>query len=341
MNKARLPKVSVIIPTYNVEKHIRRCISSVLNQEYANIEIIIVDDGSTDGTLDVVSTFEDNRIMLFGQKHLGVSAARNVGIEKSSGEYIMFIDSDDALRDDAIGKLVKYIRAENVDVVKFNYYDFVNGEKKRKGDLLDLAGKTLNTKLRSDLKILLDRFFIDKKTIPCYSVTLFFKREHILKNRLAFDDNLYIMEDAVFYLDLIENGAKIYFVDEPFYYYYANNDSVTHSRKDILRTVSGFIESTTIIIDRLGYNQNVAAKYFKIIFENISRYICVENKVDDMFFCGKIKKIASIVSEKNEKSWKKIYWRLAKESILGDKHILMRLLSYIYKVRAKVGRLTW
>ena len=93
-----MAEVSVIIPTYNYARYINQAIKSVLSQSFHDLEIIIVDDGSTDGTKDVVSTFKDSRITYIYQNNRGISSARNIGIGFSSGEYIGFLDADDRRR---------------------------------------------------------------------------------------------------------------------------------------------------------------------------------------------------------------------------------------------------
>lgn len=101
--------VSVIIPVYNVEKYVEECLYSVINQTYQNLEIIVVDDGSTDGSSDLCDKFSliDTRVQVIHQQNKGVSAARNIGISKSTGKYITFVDSDDYIDDTMIEKLVE------------------------------------------------------------------------------------------------------------------------------------------------------------------------------------------------------------------------------------------
>ena len=116
-------KVSVIIPNYNGEKYIYKCINSVLNQTYKNIELIIVDDGSTDGSYSIIEEYDNKyeNIIAIYQQNLNASIARNKGIEKSSGEYLIFIDSDDILYPDAIKKMVSKIEEDNSDMVIGNF----------------------------------------------------------------------------------------------------------------------------------------------------------------------------------------------------------------------------
>ena len=123
-------KVGVIIPVYNGEKYIDRCLNSVINQTYERLEIIVIDNNSTDGTNEIVKRYSgcDNRIITIFEEKVGVSHARNKGIERASGEYIIFVDADDFLNIDAIESEVGLIEDSKSDIVFFDYYNNL-GEK--------------------------------------------------------------------------------------------------------------------------------------------------------------------------------------------------------------------
>ena len=116
-------KISIIIPVYNAEKFLKRCLESVINQTYKNFEVICVDDGSKDNSSKIIEKIakKDNRIILIKQKNQGVSIARNNAIEKSTGEYIMFLDSDDYMDKNMCEIMIKAINEYRVDVVRCNY----------------------------------------------------------------------------------------------------------------------------------------------------------------------------------------------------------------------------
>lgn len=109
------PKISIVIPTYNQSEYLQEAVESVLNQTYKNIEIIIVDDGSTDNTLGVVRSFDNNKIIYIQQKNKGASSARNTGIKKANGEYIAFLDSDDLWLKNKLRKQIDFIK-ENPEI---------------------------------------------------------------------------------------------------------------------------------------------------------------------------------------------------------------------------------
>ena len=117
-------RVSVIIPNYNAGRYIDKCINSVLNQTYKNIELIIIDDGSIDESLNIIKEYSNKykNILVMRQQNLNASIARNRGIENASGRYLMFIDSDDILYPDAIKKMVEIIEKDESDMVIGNFY---------------------------------------------------------------------------------------------------------------------------------------------------------------------------------------------------------------------------
>lgn len=112
------PKISVVVPAYNIEKYISDCLISIQNQTYKNIEVIVINDGSTDGTLDVIKNTiqDDDRFIIIDQKNTGVSVARKNGIEKSTGEYIGFIDGDDTIEPNMFQRLIYNALKYNADI---------------------------------------------------------------------------------------------------------------------------------------------------------------------------------------------------------------------------------
>lgn len=117
-----LPKISIIIPIYNTEDYVVDCVASAVNQTYQNIEIILVNDGSTDLSMEIINqTFDDSRIVTLNQTNQGLSAARNTGIKYSTGEYLFFLDSDDAIVDEAIEILVNNLPDEQEAIIVGNH----------------------------------------------------------------------------------------------------------------------------------------------------------------------------------------------------------------------------
>lgn len=116
------PEISIIIPVYNPGKFINKCLNSIIHQTFKNIEILCIDDGSTDNSLNILKEFQknDKRIRIFSQENLGAAASRNLGIENSKGNYILFVDADDWIEEDMCEKLYNHAEHLGSDMVLFN-----------------------------------------------------------------------------------------------------------------------------------------------------------------------------------------------------------------------------
>ncbi|MGL6168239.1 MAG: glycosyltransferase family 2 protein, partial [Fusobacteriaceae bacterium] len=127
----KVKKISVIIPVYNTEKYLRRCLESIINQSLKEIEIIIVNDGSPDGSSKIIDEFsqKDKRIKVINKKNGGISSARNVGLKKSLGEYVIHIDSDDWIEHNYFFEMYSKAKKDNLDIVISDiYWDWDNGK---------------------------------------------------------------------------------------------------------------------------------------------------------------------------------------------------------------------
>lgn len=124
------PKISVIVPIYNAELYLEECIHSVLNQTLRDIELLLIDDGSTDGSFRICEEYskKDNRVQVFRNKNVGQGLERNFGVKKAAGEYIAFLDSDDQYKEDALERLYQKAMETNADMVSGGYADVCNHE---------------------------------------------------------------------------------------------------------------------------------------------------------------------------------------------------------------------
>ena len=160
-------KVSVIVPVYNSEVYLSMCIDSIINQTYKNLEIILIDDGSTDNSLKICNDYEkkDNRIKVFHQENKGVSAARNLGLSLSQGEYITFVDSDDELIENGISLLVQDICLYNADIATASKVHIIK-EQEEKKDVFNSVEKDVVVFSSEDcLKMSLD---FDRRMTACH-----------------------------------------------------------------------------------------------------------------------------------------------------------------------------
>ena len=210
------PKVSVIVPVYNTEKYLTKCLDSLTNQTLSDIEIICINDASTDGSLKILQEYalRDDRIKVIDLKENGgVSKARNTGIDSATGEYIGFVDSDDFVDLDFYERLYNKAIETNADVVKGAMACLKNG----RPDVESEAGYDINKLVREN-----KAYFFHSFTTAIYSSDL------LKKNKLYFP--LYRMfEDPYFSILVAIYTKKIYVLDEPKYYYVSNEQSATKS----------------------------------------------------------------------------------------------------------------
>lgn len=212
-----MEKVSIIIPVYNREKYISRCISSVINQTYKNLEIIIVDDGSTDDSLNIVRSFDDNRLKIIESENKGVSNARNIGIQNASGKYIMFVDSDDYILDEMVENFVREMEETDADLVC--------------GNFANTKIKNIHEKITISSEYSAQDYVVNYYNICPYNcpVSKLYKRALITE---PFDVELFKSEDMVFNLNYLNNAKLIIII--PDYSYVANNEdhpSITREYK--------------------------------------------------------------------------------------------------------------
>ena len=135
------PKISVIVPVYNVEKWLNKCIDSILVQSYNNLEIILINDGSTDKSGDICDNYskKDYRIRVFHNKNKGLSYSRNFGVKNSNGKYVMFVDSDDFISDsNIIEKFISILERDKCDFIYTSYCRFDDGNKDKITEVLPI-----------------------------------------------------------------------------------------------------------------------------------------------------------------------------------------------------------
>lgn len=230
MNK----KVSVIIPIYNTEKYLADCLDSVLNQTYNNLEIILVNDGSTDSSLKICQEYskKDSRIIVIDKTNAGVSNSRNKGIEKASGGYITFVDSDDRLELNAIEIMVKNLQKENVDVIRTNF--LIDGKKNK------LDSNLLKKYKKSEFNELI--YYVLNAQISAYMWLFLIKKEVIDKNFLRLNENLIMMEDTVFFVKLMTVIDSIYLTDYGTCNYRIYESSSSNSLKRTFKNIQSVIE---------------------------------------------------------------------------------------------------
>ncbi len=211
-----IPLISIIIPVYNAEKFLSHCINSILEQSYINLEIILVNDGSTDNSLSICEYYalKDNRIKVFTQANKGVSSARNLGIEKAQGEWIYFVDSDDLVFDGLFRDFYETISLNKlIDVYKFGYIIDDNGRR--------IIMSNGNSELVSDhVSMLLNN---EKCKYFGFLWNMIFKKS-ILKD-VRFETEISWCEDHIFSYRLFLNSKLMYISEKAYYCYFKRNNN--------------------------------------------------------------------------------------------------------------------
>ena len=210
------PKISVIVPVYNVEKYIEECLNSIINQTLKDIEIIIVNDGSTDKSYKIIDRIsrKDSRITVINQENSGVSKARNVGMMSAKGDYISFIDPDDYIKKDMLEKMYTLAEKNNCEVVQCNYNIYNNEEYSEIHQNIK-PNKVLE---KNEIENYLKCGLIDG-SLTTYVWDKIYKTKFLKENKLKFNEDLSMFEDWYFIMDLVSRIKKFIFLPENLYYY--------------------------------------------------------------------------------------------------------------------------
>jgi len=236
-------KVSIGVPVYNVEKYLKRCLDSLCNQTYKDIEIVIIDDGSTDSSPKICDEYaeKDKRIRVIHQSNAGLSQARNVGIDNSVGDYLMFVDSDDYVANNFVEEMVKAIEEHNVDMVRCKAIEYAGDNSYTIEDLRGHEGITYrNNEFRNLVK---DVVAYGDKYIPSYTWALIVKRD---KLNVRHNPEVKGRTDLAFFVRLMVTSdvSSMYFLDEALYHYCYNDTSITKGSKGTDKYLNAIVVST-------------------------------------------------------------------------------------------------
>lgn len=217
-------RVSIIVPVYNTKKYLDRCVKSLISQTYNNIEIILVDDGSTDGSSELCEKYKsiDSRIVVVHQKNAGVSAARNQGIEIASGEYITFCDSDDYYEKDKIEIQLNNLLEQKTDVSIIGIQaDYPNGKSRTRFN----TGKSYLWKEPNTEYM---KFLLSDELFPFSQYALLIKRD--ICKRVRFWEGKRINEDKLFCYEILKEAKNVSFLSLSKYHYILQSESATHTK---------------------------------------------------------------------------------------------------------------
>ena len=245
----KMEKISIIIPVYNSEKYIEKTLESVLGQTYENIEVIVIDDGSTDNSGEIAEKIsqKDPRLQYFKIENSGPGNARNEGMSKATGKYIGFCDGDDIIKPEMYEKLVSCLEKSDADIA---FCDIFTERDNCCFGFPWEDGKTFyGDEICSQLMASMVGNLSDNSSdIPVWGsvVRCLFKRELIEKNNLRLPTDIHFAEDLVFTLNYLKNSTGAVICNEPLYYYVCNESSIMNSfysyKKDMFKARKSLVE---------------------------------------------------------------------------------------------------
>jgi len=218
MEKNFEPFISIIVPVYNSELYLDKCIQSIINQSYIKFELILVNDGSKDNSLSILKKYEtlDQRIILFDQENKGVSVARNKGIDISKGEFICFVDSDDYIDSNYLSTFVTNYKNRDILIIQKPPMSEVLKECFESGIL------SLNDEIQQEKLIINNNLLYNGSPF-----NKFFETSIIKLNNIYFLPNITYGEDLIFFLNYLKFVSKIHYLDYSGYHYSINSDSAS------------------------------------------------------------------------------------------------------------------
>ncbi|SDH02837.1 glycosyltransferase family 2 protein [Psychroflexus sediminis] len=294
-------KLSIIIPVYNVSNYLNDCLSSVVNQTFKSIEIIVINDGSTDGSSEICNTFKTKypSIVLINQKNKGVSSARNEGLTIAKGEWVYFLDADDYLDNDIFESIFSHDN-HDIDVIQFGLRSHKNG-------IIQSFSTNQKEIICSDS---ID--FLNKLTLKPVSACLhLIKRDVLIKNNITFDEDMTHNEDMLFMYKVFAVSSKFKLLNKVFYNQVIRENSATRITVDY-----PIIKQRLIFIDRLVsfLSEKKMVIDFKKEVNNLCKYYFVQ--------LSKQEKISKEIIEDY-----KFFFRKNK-FVLSDKYLIIAFYNF-------------
>nr|WP_302660214.1 glycosyltransferase [uncultured Clostridium sp.] len=322
------PKISVIVPVYNVEKWLNKCIDSILVQSYNNLEIILINDGSTDKSGDICDNYskKDYRIRVFHNKNKGLSYSRNFGVKNSNGKYVMFVDSDDFISDsNIIEKFISILERDKCDFIYTSYCRFDDGNEDKITEVLPINLDTEDIKGKSGLEILAK--LIENNNYHHAAYLKICRKNFLIDNKLFFKEEIY-HEDAEWSPKLFYYANKVTIYKEPYYMRRMRENSIitTTNEANIKKKIN---DRLNIAFDLIEFFKGIEESRFKNIIINdfVRMYwgdlLLIINLKDKNNFkdcCNTVKNTKEILKYGSLKKYKVAYILV---KIIGIKNFLI------------------
>ena len=335
-------RVRVVIPVYNASMYLERCILGLINQTYKNIELIFINDGSSDNSLEILYKYKkkDKRIIVIDKENTGASDSRNIGIERCSGDYICFCDSDDVYANNYIEVMYKAMMKHKVSVVKCNYSVYDKDDKLiSKSDISDISNRLYdNEKIKKEIipKCLAGE-------IPCFSYLLMIDRNAL---NVKYPTDIAMMEDVVFYIRLLLDTSSFYVIDDCLYKITFNEQGVTNNYHNYKRNILNVIDVNDYIkseLDKFGLSteencQKLNINHLNAISDFIYKYYLYGDS-DIIDFCRDIRtdKLVDIIKN-TDLSKINLQRKLLLRLLLKKKYVIFRIYCFSRNLIRKVAR---
>lgn len=273
-----IPKVSVIIPCYNSENYIKKCLESVLYQSYKNIEIICIDDGSTDDTIEILKKYSE-RVKIIEQSHRGIVAAKKNGIKNAKGKYVLFLDSDDWIAQGLVSDCVDYIERYEVESVYFGYCLM-------KGNAESKCIPKLKKGIYDNQFICNNLYDTNKceKNFNWAQWAYLVEKEKIEECLNAIKDGIIIYEDIACMWMYLVNSTKIYVTDKVYYYYRVHSDSTGRKMNTrALQSVDLVYNYLIEAISNHAYKKTIERQLKYMMFDIMQGTTCFSNERQEFY----------------------------------------------------------
>ncbi|MCL2354999.1 MAG: glycosyltransferase [Oscillospiraceae bacterium] len=316
-----MTKISIIVPVYNTEKYLTECLNSLLSQTLQDIQIIIINDGSTDNSQEIINNFQStnpNKITALTKPNEGLSSARNYALPHVKGEYIGFVDSDDYIHKDMYQKMYNLAKTKNSDLVECDYY-------------LEFPNKTkIATNKNSNSP------FTHGRVMACNKI---YKTNLILKNNITFPESLKY-EDIEFYYKLLPHVKNYKALNTPLYHYVQRQNSIINTQNENNKDIFSILNNILIFYkEKKLYTKHITELeylYIRILLgSSFRRIVKIKNKktrkkllnqtINELYTKFPNWKNNHIL--KNSKSLKNIYYRTINKTTFKIYSTLFRFIS--------------
>lgn len=344
--------ISIVLPTYNVKNYIRQCVDSLIQQTYQEIEILIVNDGSTDGTAELCDDIaqQDSRIRVFHKENGGTHTARNMGIREAKGDYIMFLDPDDWLDTDTFEKLAKNIQENDLDVVRFGYVrefpdrslpkenTFLPETVCQSADCRKICRQTLGL-IGNELAHPENMNFLASACFSLYRKSILdeYKLEFYNIHQIA------TFSDGLFNIQFLQKADRFLYVNEPFYHYrkFAAGAATSKHRPDFLERQLVLFEMLKAIAENEESEAFMQAYHNRVIFSTME--ICLNALKSDKSFLNQHKEIKEVLhSQIHKEAYKhmqlqampmrwRLYYLLVKTRLPVLVHLMTKVIRFIQR----------